>query len=76
MDKAARLGAIKTALEELDRKSIETHELMNKAIINKLWVAVKDAANVLMNIELVREDLMIETKSLQEAIEEEIKEVL
>ncbi len=76
MDKAARLGAIKTALEELDRKSNETHDLMNKAIVVKSWSIVKEAVNVLINIELVREDLMIETKSLQEAIEEEINEVL
>lgn len=76
MDKQARIGAIKNSLKELDEKSASAHYSMNQSIVKKEWHFVKDAADALIAIEGLKEDLEIEIKSLQEAIEDEAKEEL
>jgi hypothetical protein len=64
------------SINELKEKEDQALYGAELSIRSREWSRLKDCADKLTAIELLREDLTIEARSLQEDIEEEIKEVL
>lgn len=76
MDKQARLSAIMQSINELKQKEDSAIYGAELAIKSREWSRLEECSKKLIAIELLREDLNIEAKSLQETIEEEAKEEL
>jgi hypothetical protein len=76
MDKQARIGTIRAEFKDLDEKEAQALYSLHMSIQRKEWHFTKDYANKLIAVEQLREDLKIEIESLQEAIDEEKKEVI
>ena len=76
MDKQARLASIMQSINELKQKEESALYGAELSIKSREWSHLKDCADKLIAIELLREDLSIEARSLQESIEEEAREGL
>jgi propanediol dehydratase small subunit len=76
MDKQARIGTIRAEFKDLDEKEAQALYSLDLRIQKKEWELAKIWIDKVLSIDLLREDLRIEIEALQEAIDEEKKEVI